>query len=119
MAKKTGRVDAEYLVFDQERQSRIGYLLGLLERDMQPKKAGQGIQVTELRIKGKGAENEEHLIIMKGEDDDGPLVAFHSAFEMGSALRGVLERLYNGTLKWRPDDWEVERRIKQAEDNGE
>lgn len=46
----------------------------------------------------------DSLVTLAGWDEDGmPSVTFHSADQMSSALRGIINRLLNGQADWRED----------------
>ena len=48
----------------------------------------------------------EWLVVIRGLDHEGgPVVAFHSALGGAEALAGAVERMSNGSLKWKPDDY--------------
>jgi len=64
------------------------------------------MQITGLSIRGPRERGDEFLITVRAVDaEDEPFVAFHSAFDLHDALRGVKERAQNGQLKWREDTW--------------
>jgi hypothetical protein len=64
------------------------------------------VDVTGFSIRGPRGRGDEFLVVVKGLDESGqPLVAFHSAMELGECLRGVEARISNGTLKWRSDEF--------------
>jgi hypothetical protein len=66
------------------------------------------IDVVGLSVRGPRAEGDEVFVTVRGLDAEGtPCVAFHSAFSLGEAMRGVAARLKNGTLKWRVDQFKV------------
>jgi hypothetical protein len=61
---------------------------------------------TGFSVRGPRARGDEILLVVRGIDaDEAPVVAFHSAFSLGEALRGLEGRLSNGTLKWKPDEF--------------
>lgn len=65
------------------------------------------VHLSGLSVKAPKGEGEELLIVIRGIDADGmPVVAFHSAFSLSEAVRGLAARLNNGTLRWRPDDFQ-------------
>jgi hypothetical protein len=66
------------------------------------------VEVTGLSVRGPRVRGDEFLVVVKGLDEAGlPVVAFHSAMELGEALRGVEARISNGTLKWRADEFKA------------
>lgn len=64
------------------------------------------VQVIGLTIRGPQFRGGEYLVVIRGLDEEGaPVVAFHSALDIGEVVRGVESRLKNGTLKWRADEF--------------
>lgn len=62
------------------------------------------VEIRGISIRKPPVSNGEFLLTIRGTDEDGkPVVAFHTAFELAEALRGVYSRTKNGSLKWRPD----------------
>lgn len=62
------------------------------------------MQVTGLSIRAPRVQNDDFLVTVKAIDADGaPWVAFHGSPDLLDALRGVWNRLGNGSLKWRED----------------
>lgn len=59
--------------------------------------------LTEVRIRAPRYEGDEVMVICKGEIDGYKVVGFHTADDPGTALKGALERVRNGQLKWRED----------------
>ncbi len=43
------------------------------------------------------------LIVVQADSADGGVVAFHTADLVSEAIKGVMNRLDNGTLKWKED----------------
>lgn len=63
------------------------------------------VDVVGLSIRGPQTTGGEHLVVIRGLDGEGvPVVSFHSAFTVTDAIRGVEDRLANGSLKWRVDE---------------
>lgn len=64
------------------------------------------VELVGMSIRGPQFRGGEYLIVLRGLDEEGlPIVAFHSALDMGEVLRGVESRLRNGSLKWRKDEF--------------
>lgn len=64
------------------------------------------VQVIGFSIRGPQYRDGEYLVVARGLDEEGaPVVAFHSALDIGEVLRGLESRLRNGTLRWRPDEF--------------
>jgi hypothetical protein len=53
----------------------------------------------------KDDEGNDWLVIVTADGTDGPVVSFHGASSFEDALRGLIARIDNGTLKWRPDEY--------------
>lgn len=59
--------------------------------------------ITEVRFKMAGDEFEEVLGIVKTNGPHGKQIAFHYAPSLVEALSGIVNRLNNGTLKFKED----------------
>jgi hypothetical protein len=65
-----------------------------------------GIEYNTMKVRFAGDVHGECLIIATGWDHDGtPVVTFHSGVGAHQALLTFLQRVQNGTLKWRPDEY--------------
>ena len=65
-----------------------------------------GVQVQGFSIRIPAVQGGDFLITVRGLLDDGtPAVAFHGSPDFGEALRGLRNRIMNGSLKWRPDQY--------------
>jgi len=64
------------------------------------------MRVTGMSIRGPRVEGDEFLITVRALDAEGAaFVGFHGAYDLQDAIRGVKERVQNGTMKWRVDEW--------------
>lgn len=64
------------------------------------------VRITGISIRGPRSTGDEFLLTVRGRDsEEAAWVAFHSAFELGDAVRGMVARAKNGSLKWREDEW--------------
>jgi hypothetical protein len=63
-------------------------------------------QITEIRIRRRNPETGEVLVIVKARDEEMSYVGFHSEPETELALKGALERVRNGQMRWREDQYE-------------
>lgn len=64
------------------------------------------VDVLAFSVRGPQAQGGDFLITVRGVDADGaPVVAFHGSPDLGEALRGLQNRLLNGSLRWRPDEY--------------
>ena len=61
--------------------------------------------LTGMRVKFPVNEGGEYLVVMRGEEVDRGVVAFHAATSLREALRGAFERFMNGSLKWKTDEY--------------
>lgn len=57
----------------------------------------------EVRVKFPEPGEGEVLIILKAHTEEGNVVSFHGGTDFASAFTGMVERLRNGSLKWRGD----------------
>jgi hypothetical protein len=80
-------------------------LLVLMERVWHPLESARLMEgnITEIRVRGPKNGSPEIMVIVKAEVDGTLFVGFHSADTYGDALKGALERIQNGQLKWRED----------------
>jgi hypothetical protein len=46
-----------------------------------------------------------YLIVARADTPEGAVVAFHDAPQLLEALGGFCERLRNGSLRWKPDEY--------------
>lgn len=51
--------------------------------------------------------SDEFLVVIRGlsEEDGTPMVAFHAAVTVADALAGAAQRVADGTVKWRVDEY--------------
>lgn len=64
------------------------------------------VEVVGLSIRPPTVDKPDFLVVLRGLDAEGaPVVAFHGADDLVGALGGAGERLRNGTLRWRPDEF--------------
>jgi len=63
-------------------------------------------EVVGLSVRPPNREKDDFLVVLRGLDAEGaPVVAFHGALSLLDALAGAGERLRNGTLTWRADEF--------------
>lgn len=61
------------------------------------------VSLTEVRVKCPRVAGDEFMVVVKGESDEGPVVAFYRAEDYASAVTGALLAWENQSLKWRED----------------
>jgi len=97
--------DSQREAQEDRRLQRIGVSVDWLDQAF----AGptrQGAEYRGLTVRPPKPGSAEFLLVIRGEDaEGGPLVAFHSATDLSSALEGLAERLRNGSLQWRVDEY--------------
>jgi len=49
-------------------------------------------------------DTEDHLVIVKGVSEEGPVIAFHGGSGLVAALLSFGDRYRRGKLNWRPDE---------------
>lgn len=47
----------------------------------------------------------EYLLVLRGTTPDGAVVAFHNAPTLWETIEGTVNRLKNGSLKWKEDQY--------------
>lgn len=64
------------------------------------------VQLTGFRVRAPTEENAEYLLVVWGDDHEGaPVVGFHGSTDLLELFVGGLNRIRNGTMKWRPDEY--------------
>lgn len=67
-----------------------------------------GVEVLAVKFKMAGYPNGESMAIITADSDDGtPIVAFHTAVDFAELFVGLIARLENGSLKWKPDAFRI------------
>jgi hypothetical protein len=61
------------------------------------------ISITEIRIKLDGSVYDNVLLIVKAETPEGNIIAFHGGEDLASVVIGLVNRLDNGSIKWKED----------------
>jgi len=67
--------------------------------------AKAGRLITRITIRGVVTQGAGLLVILAASGDDGATVAFHNVDEVSTMWRGLANRMRNGSLKWRPDEY--------------
>lgn len=65
----------------------------------------QGLEVVGLSVRCPGDESAEYLVIARGRDSTGKVVAFHGGETFAEAVGGFMSRMANDSLKWRKDEY--------------
>lgn len=64
------------------------------------------VAVTGFSVRAPQSPGGDFLITIRALDHEGgPVVAWHGSPELGNAIQGLHNRLRNGSLKWRADEW--------------
>lgn len=64
------------------------------------------VDVVGISLRAPQTPGGDYLLTLRGQDADGsPVVAFHGSPDLGDAFRGAHNRLMNGSLKWRKDEY--------------
>lgn len=84
--------------------ARQGWTLLVADRRFETL-ADSGLTVTDIRVRLPNDENGDYLTIIKAQGETGGVVGFGSGLTFGEALAGTLERLYNGSLRWKEDQY--------------
>lgn len=67
--------------------------------------AHAGCEVVSLRVRFPENEDGDYLVTVRAVTEEGYRVGFHGAETFQDALTGVLNRLYNGKMKWKEDEY--------------
>jgi hypothetical protein len=61
--------------------------------------------ITSMTIRCPGFDRGDYLLVLRGTTPDGAVVAFHNAPTLWETLEGAVNRLKNGSLKWKEDQY--------------
>jgi hypothetical protein len=61
------------------------------------------VSLREVRVKVPSVAGDEFMVVVKGESDEGSVVAFYRAEDYASAVTGAILAWENRSLKWRED----------------
>lgn len=93
---------------------RAGKALAQLDRMCSTYWPGE-FQIGSIKVRLGETDNTETLVIVCGELSDGtPVVGFSSALVPSEALVGAINRVVNGSMKWRDDDYRTNERVGGA-----
>lgn len=91
--------------FSAERQQRAGLALQQLDALAQGWRSVE-YELLGLSIKCPRSEGDDYLVTVRALDAAGqPVVAFHGAYNLLELLIGVSNRISNGGLRWKVDEW--------------
>lgn len=97
--------DVEGQRLDDRTKGRLLWGVRYLEKALDGHQVGD-VDCVGFSIRPPTREKNEYLCVLRGLSDDGsPVVAFHSSAGLADTLIGVGERLRNGSLSWRPDEY--------------
>lgn len=89
-----------------ERRERMGRRLSQADTAVyrsQDQPAHFEVLLYEVRVKIPASSGDEFMVVLKGESEDGKVVAFYRADDYASAVTGALLAWENRSLKWRED----------------
>lgn len=69
------------------------------------KNAEAGTYIRKISLASPWEKSGEWFVVITKYEEGMPLVAFHSADTLQQAVVGLLNRLRNGSLKWRTDEY--------------
>lgn len=61
--------------------------------------------IQQIKFVSKDDEGNDWLVVCTIDSTDGPMIGFHGASSFGEGLAGLINRIGNGTMKWKPDDY--------------
>ena len=89
------------------RKAKAGSAVMNLDRLTHPSWSGE-IEIVSFRLRLGQPGHEENLVVVQGVNGSGePVVAFHSADEASDALVGAINRVLNGQLRWKADEYKA------------
>ena len=65
----------------------------------------KGVDVTAMRIKMPVEEGNDYFVIVQARVEGVASVGFHGSDTFAEAVVGALNRLYNGSISWREDEY--------------
>lgn len=83
---------------------KLGQTL-ILSESMFDRMDERGDDVTSMSVRFPTEESDDFLVTVRMITDTDKVVGFHGGASFHEALRGTLNRLANGTMKWRHDDY--------------
>lgn len=63
------------------------------------------VVVKRIAVSMPGGEREGYMGVVTADVAGVPCVAFHGGTSLGDALKGLMERLENGSIKWKTDQY--------------
>ena len=67
---------------------------------------GADVEVTAWRIRAPRDENDDYMVVVTAIGVDGEaLVGFHSGVSLAETIAGMCNRVRNGSMRWRPDEY--------------
>jgi hypothetical protein len=65
----------------------------------------EDLLLTSMTVRLPGYDRTDYLLVLRGTTPQGPVVAFHNAPTLWETMEGVVNRLKNGSLKWKEDQY--------------
>lgn len=65
----------------------------------------EGIEITAIKFRATAGPTGEWLAIVTARTENNGVVAFHSGTSFAECLEGVCNRIVNGSLKWKEDEY--------------
>jgi len=63
------------------------------------------IHITTIRLRAPSVEGGEWLAVVKATTENGNIVGFHGGTGLGDLVSGLANRLNNGSIKWKEDEY--------------
>ena len=89
--------------------ARAGALLIGAQRLVEARE-DEGLQLTGLSIRMPRTDEEDVLVTARAITAEGPKVAFHGSLDLGDAIVGFFGRLQANTLRWKDDEYALNKR---------
>lgn len=65
----------------------------------------KGVYIRSLRFKLPTEDDPRYLVVIKADTEQGSVVGFHGDDGFAATLQGTLNRLRNGSIKWKVDEY--------------
>lgn len=83
---------------------RVGWTLMVADRRFEAS-ADQGLEIVSLRVRCPTEEKDDYMVVVKARGESGNIIGFGGGLTFAEAVASTLERLFNGSIKWKEDEY--------------